>query len=161
MVRFDPVVSALLDANKHPLRREIDQADTLGPEEVALKPTREDDLPGAPVANWLLGGKSIDEEGSALGAGVRKLVDSRYLVHDKQQKRMRPVRYGDIALLAASHERVKTWVVALSAQGIPVATVATAGTRRTITPALVAKVTAPDEHPATCRPSGVNASAST
>lgn len=97
-------------------------ADTLGPEEVALKPTREDDLPGAPVANWLLGGKSIDEEGSALAAGVRKLVDSGYLVHDKQQKRVRPVRYGDIALLAASHERVKTWVVALSAQGIPVAT---------------------------------------
>ncbi|MBL7955551.1 MAG: DUF1801 domain-containing protein [Flavobacteriales bacterium] len=29
MVRFDPVVSALLDANKHPLRREIDQLRTI------------------------------------------------------------------------------------------------------------------------------------
>ncbi|NUP87094.1 MAG: UvrD-helicase domain-containing protein [Burkholderiaceae bacterium] len=97
-------------------------ADTLRPEEVALKPTREDDLPGAVVANWLLGGKNIDEEGSALAAGLRRLVDSGHLVLDKAQKRMRPVRYGHIALLAASHERVKTWVAALSAQGIPVAT---------------------------------------
>ncbi|MCK6410289.1 MAG: UvrD-helicase domain-containing protein, partial [Thauera sp.] len=97
-------------------------ADTLGPEEVALKPTREDALPGAPLANWLLGGQNIDEEGSALAAGLLRLVDSGYLVLDKAQKRMRPVRYGDIALLAASHERVKTWVAALSAQGIPVAT---------------------------------------
>lgn len=29
MVRFDPAVSALLDANKHPLRREIDQLRTI------------------------------------------------------------------------------------------------------------------------------------
>ena len=29
MVRFDPAVSALLDANKHPLRKEIDQLRTI------------------------------------------------------------------------------------------------------------------------------------
>jgi ATP-dependent exoDNAse (exonuclease V) beta subunit len=95
---------------------------TLPPEEVALKPTRNDDLPGAVLANWLLGGKNIDEEGSALAAGVRRLVDSGHLIHDKARKIARPVRYGDIALLAASHERVKTWGAALSAQGVPVAT---------------------------------------
>ncbi|APR03040.1 UvrD-helicase domain-containing protein [Thauera chlorobenzoica] len=97
-------------------------AGTLPPEEVALKPTRDDDLPGAVLANWLLGGKNIGEEGSALAAGVRRLVDSGYLIHDKVHKTMRPMRYGDIALLAASHERVKTWGAALSTQGVPVAT---------------------------------------
>ena len=97
-------------------------ADTLAPEEVALSPTRAADLPGAPLANWLLGGKNIDEEGGALAAGVRRLVESGYLVHDKAHGITRPVRHGDIAILAASHERVKTWVAALSARGIPVAT---------------------------------------
>lgn len=97
-------------------------ADTLTRDEVVLKPTREADLSGAAVANWLLGGKNIGEEGSALAAGVRRLVDSGYRVHDKAQKVTRPVRYGDVAILAASHERVRSWVEALSAQGIPVAT---------------------------------------
>lgn len=96
--------------------------DSLPSEEVALKPTRGDDLPGAALANWLLDGKNIEDQGSALAAGVRRLVDSGYLVYDKARKIARPVRYGDIALLAASHERVKTWSAALSAQGIPVAT---------------------------------------
>lgn len=97
-------------------------AGTLATDETVLQPTRTDELPDAPLANWLLNGKNIDEEALALAAGVRKLVDSGYQVHDKAQKKTRAVRHGDIAILANSHERVKTWVAALSAQGIPVAT---------------------------------------
>lgn len=97
-------------------------ADTLALEEVELKPTRADDLPGPALANWLLGGKNIEQEAAALAAGVRKLIDSGYLIHDKASKAARPVRFGDIAILAASHDRVATWVAALSAQGIAVAT---------------------------------------
>ena len=97
-------------------------ADTLTQEEVALAPVREDGLPGPALANWLLGGKNIDQEGVALAAGVRKLIDSAYLIHDKSGRHARPVRFGDIAILAATNDRVDAWVAALSAQGIPVAT---------------------------------------
>lgn len=97
-------------------------ADTLAKEEVALEPVREDDLPGPVLANWVLGGKNIEQEAVALAGGVRKLVDSGYLIHDKAGQQNRPVRYGDIAILAATNERTASWVAALSAQGIPVAT---------------------------------------
>ena len=97
-------------------------ADTLTREEIELKPTRAEDLPGPALANWLLGGKNIDQDGAALAEGLRKLVDSGYLIHDKSAKLTRPVRYGDVAILAASHEHVEKCVAALSARGIPVAT---------------------------------------
>lgn len=97
-------------------------ADTLSREEVELRPTRAEELPGPALANWLLGGKNIDQEGTALANGLRKLIDSGYLIHDKAGKITRPVRYGDVAILASSHEHVEKYVAALSAQGIPVAT---------------------------------------
>jgi ATP-dependent exoDNAse (exonuclease V) beta subunit len=91
-------------------------------EEVELTPQRTDQLPGAPLANWVLGGKNVGDEAVALAMGVAKLVESRYLVLEKGTTDPRPVRYGDIALLSRSHAGVKAFAAALSARGIPVAT---------------------------------------
>lgn len=97
-------------------------SNTLPREEVELKPERNELLNGPVMANWLLGGKNVNDEASALAAGVKQLVASGRVIHDKPNKCLRPVRYGDIAILSRSHEGVKTFSAALLAQGIPVAT---------------------------------------
>lgn len=95
---------------------------SLPKEEVELKPERTESLTGPALANWILGGKNAGLEASALASGVRKLFDSGYTIYDKPNKTLRPVRYGDVAILSYSHTGVKSLAVALSAQGIPVAT---------------------------------------
>lgn len=97
-------------------------ANSLPKEEVELQPIRKDQLPGAPLANWILGGKNIGEEATALAVGVRKLIDSRYQVIDKGATASRDVRFGDIAILSRSHDGVNSIAAALRAQGIPSAT---------------------------------------
>ena len=90
--------------------------------EVVLTPQRQEILPGAPFANWILGGKNAEQEASALAAGIKKLVKSKYQVIDKDVTTLRNVRYGDIAILSRSHDRVSSIAGALRMQGIPSAT---------------------------------------
>ena len=97
-------------------------ANTLPSDEVVLKPERSEAIDGPVLANWLLGGKNAGDEASALAAGVNRLVASQRVIHDKPNKCLRPLRYGDIAILSRSHVGVKTFAAALSAQGVPVAT---------------------------------------
>ena len=97
-------------------------ANSLPKEEVELKPERTDPLTGPALANWILGGKNAGLEASALAAGIQKLIDSAYVIYDKPNKTLRPVRFGDVAILSRSHEGVESLAAALSAQGIPVAT---------------------------------------
>ncbi|MGQ5490716.1 UvrD-helicase domain-containing protein [Thauera sp. ZXT1-4] len=96
--------------------------DSLPREEVELKPERKEPLTSPVLANWILGGRNADLEASALASGIRKLVHSGYIIHDKTTKALRPVRFGDVAILSRSHEGVKSIAAALSAQGIPTAT---------------------------------------
>lgn len=95
---------------------------SLPKEEVELKPERKEPLTGPALANWILGGKNAGLEASALASGVHKLIASGYTIHDKPNKTLRPVRFGDVAILSRSHEGVKSLAAALSEQGIPVAT---------------------------------------
>lgn len=95
---------------------------SLAKEEVELSPERTDPLPGPALANWILSGKNVDLEASALTSGVRQLIDSGYTVYDKSSKSPRPVRFGDVAILSRSNDGVDSLAAALSTQGIPVAT---------------------------------------
>lgn len=95
---------------------------SLPKEEVELKAERKASLSGPALANWILGGKNAGLEASALASGVHKLVASGYTVHDKPSDTLRPVRFGDVAILSRSNDGVKALAAALSAQGIPVAT---------------------------------------
>ena len=97
-------------------------SNSLPKEEVVLTSTRKDQLPGAPLANWILGGSNIKEEMSALAAGVRRLVESKYQVIDKGSIASRNVRYGDIAILSRFHTGVQATAFALKEQGIAAAT---------------------------------------
>lgn len=97
-------------------------ADSLPKDEIELKPERDEPLTGAALANWILGGKNVGQEASALASGVRKLIDSGYTIYDKPCKTLRPVRFGDVAILSKTNDGVKALAAALSVRGIPVAT---------------------------------------
>lgn len=97
-------------------------ADSLAREEIELRAERTEPMPGPGLANWVLAGKNAGQEASALASGVRQLIDSGYVVYDKHAQSLRPVRFGDIAILSRSHDGVDALAAALSAQGIPVAT---------------------------------------
>ena len=97
-------------------------ADSLKRAEIELKPKREEVLTGPVLANWILGGRNKDQEQMALVSGVRRLVESKYQVFDKEAKIVRPVRYGDIAILSRSNDGVIGIAQHLRAGNIPVAT---------------------------------------
>ena len=96
--------------------------ETLSPDEVALQPARQDSLPGAPLANWILAGKNLGQEAAALARGIRQLVDTHYAVLDKGATEPRAVRHSDIAVLCRQNEDVLNVAAALRGAGIPCAT---------------------------------------
>jgi len=94
---------------------------SLQAEEVELRAERTEPLKGAAFANWMLSGRNVGERISALGAGVRRLIDSGYEIFDKPAKKLRPVSFGDVAILARSNDNVGEIARELRAQGIPAA----------------------------------------
>jgi ATP-dependent exoDNAse (exonuclease V) beta subunit len=80
---------------------------TLAPEEIELKAERKEPLGDPAVANWILGGRNKVQEVSALASGIKKLVDSGYKVFDKERAVVRPVAFGDIAILCRSNDGVR------------------------------------------------------
>jgi len=94
---------------------------SLKAEEVKLQAERKEPLKGAVFATWALNGRNVGERTAALGAGVRRLIDSGYEVYDKPAKQIRPVRYGDVAILSRSNDNVLEIASELRAQGIPAA----------------------------------------
>lgn len=97
-------------------------ADSLEPEEVILKPQRDEILANAAFAHWMLAGKNKGLRGDALAEGVHRLHSSGRLVVDKESKLPRPVRFSDIAILSRSHSGIQEIAVSLRARNIPVAT---------------------------------------
>ena len=75
-------------------------------DEVELKAERTEPGTGPAFANWLLGGRNIDEQIAALGLGIRRLLESGYKVVDKQTREIRQARHADIAVLARQNDRV-------------------------------------------------------
>lgn len=94
---------------------------SLKSEEVKLKAERTEPLKGAAFSNWTLNGSNAETRIAALGAGVRQLVASGYQVYDKPAKQIRPVRFGDVAILSRSNDNVGKIAFELRAQGIPAA----------------------------------------
>lgn len=94
---------------------------TLNADEVQLTAERKEPLAGAAFANWHLNGSNAGKRIAALGVGVSQFMASGYQVYDKPAKQTRPVRYGDIAILARSNDNVDTIAAELRSQSIPVA----------------------------------------
>lgn len=63
--------------------------------------------------------KGEDYEGEFIAEKIRRLMDGKYLVSDKDEAR--PIRYGDIAILFRSRSTAATTIIEhLKAHGIPV-----------------------------------------
>jgi ATP-dependent exoDNAse (exonuclease V) beta subunit len=97
-------------------------ADSLETEEVVLKPKREEVLNTPVFAHWLLAGKNKGLRGDALAQGVERLHRSGRRVVDKDNKRPRPIRFSDIAILSRSHSGIQEIAASLRTKNIPVAT---------------------------------------
>lgn len=97
-------------------------SNSLPSEEVCLSPTRTDQLPNAPFANWSLDGSNAEQQVSALADGINQLLHSRHQVFDKDSKKIRDVRLSDIAVLCYSHSNVAKVAAALASANMPCST---------------------------------------
>jgi ATP-dependent exoDNAse (exonuclease V) beta subunit len=91
----------------------------IAPGEVKLEPVR-DEIDGTPaVMEWRLEGRNAELRHAALAEGIRRLVEQGFRIVDRDTKRERPVRFGDLAVLARANDTVGQIAQALTAVGIP------------------------------------------
>lgn len=97
-------------------------AEILPPEEVMLKPRREEDTDLPAFANWMLGGANAAKISDSLAIGVAGLLASGKKIPDPATKELRLVCPRDIAILCRTHDGIAQTASSLRAAGIPVAT---------------------------------------
>jgi ATP-dependent helicase/nuclease subunit A len=97
-------------------------SDVLEPGEVQLAPERTEPEGLCTFMDWQLEGGNKGEHQQALALGVQTLVASGHEIEDPEHRAPRPVRYGDVAILARSNVNVREITARLRANGIPVAT---------------------------------------
>lgn len=95
---------------------------SLSPEQVALKPERPEIHERPAFGNWILAGKNKGLEDGALALGIKELIKSGYPIWDMPNKCIRPVRFGDIAILSRFNDSVVEVASHLRANCIPAAT---------------------------------------
>jgi ATP-dependent helicase/nuclease subunit A len=90
-------------------------------EQVKLSPARPAELSSAAIEHWQLEGSNKTKQASALAAAVQALVESGdEKVIDKQTKQIRPVSYGDIAILCRSNDNLPDIAEAFTLYGVPI-----------------------------------------
>ncbi len=91
--------------------------DKLPKERVVIDPYEKEDDPalGPIVEQWSCETTKKEDDAAAIATGVRQLLDRKdpVLVRDKQQKRNRPARPCDIAILCRTNEQCKAAAAAL------------------------------------------------
>ncbi len=96
-------------------------ADSMEPEQVVLKPQREEQCERAAVTCWHMTGTNMGARANDISLGIQELVDSKYQVTDKETENLRDVEYGDIAVLCRTNDRLLGIAGACARAGIPVA----------------------------------------
>ncbi|HET7608696.1 MAG TPA: UvrD-helicase domain-containing protein, partial [Gammaproteobacteria bacterium] len=94
-------------------------AGRMRPEQIELRPKRAERTGEPAVLRWSIKGKD-EVRAAALARAVGDLVASAFRVVDPDSDAPRPVRWGDIAVLAASNDHVETLARALRAAQIPI-----------------------------------------
>ena len=92
--------------------------DGIPAEKVVLEPEREERVEAPAVVRWKLSGKN-ERQFAAIARGVADLVGSGYEVVDPESKVCRPVRWGDIVVLAATNGHVEAIARALKDARVP------------------------------------------
>jgi ATP-dependent helicase/nuclease subunit A len=92
------------------------------PADVQLRSQRLE-FPGtAAVEDWLLEGGNADEQYHGIAAGIATLLNDRTQIIDPHSGDLRPLRLGDIAVLARSNDHVNAIGTVLQSQGIMAST---------------------------------------
>ena len=92
-------------------------ADDIQPDEVALQPQRDEPLETPAVLQWRMPGQGMHFD--ALARGIAKLVADATRVIDPDTKQPRPVRFGDVAVLARTKQHVEDIAHALKTARVP------------------------------------------
>ena len=93
--------------------------ESIEPARVVLKPRRDAGADGPAVARWTVRGRGFDARQGALATGVADLLRSGHPITDPETGAVRPVRPGDIAVLARTNARVEGIARALRGRGVP------------------------------------------
>lgn len=100
-------------------------ANRLERKEVTLTPKRAPRAGAGPkeaaVACWHLAGSNWEKRANDIAFGIHQLVESGYRIADKNTHELKPVGYGDIAVLCRTNDRLKLIASACARAGIPVA----------------------------------------
>jgi ATP-dependent exoDNAse (exonuclease V) beta subunit len=87
--------------------------------QVTLKPKRAEQRLGPAVLHWPLAGSNNDARAAEIAQAIAALVASGHPVVDPQSHEVRPVRWGDVAVLAATNKNVERIALALRAAHVP------------------------------------------
>lgn len=89
--------------------------------QVRLAPARKEVSDDSALEFWLLEGSNQAGRAQALAAGVAQLFAEKRQVVDKKTSQLRPLRYGDLALLSRTNKKAADYAQALTSMGLPVA----------------------------------------
>lgn len=96
-------------------------AESIPAEQVTLEARRPEESGAAAVTCWHLAGSNTAKRASDIAYGIQGLVDDAYPITDKEAGSLRPVDYGDIAVLCRTNARLIEVAGACAGAGIPVA----------------------------------------
>lgn len=94
-------------------------SNTLSPEQIKLKPARDQILSGPAVETWRLKDGRKDKRAHSLAYAVTELINSGREVIDKQSGETRALTYGDVAVLCKTHSNLGEVATALSNANLP------------------------------------------
>jgi ATP-dependent exoDNAse (exonuclease V) beta subunit len=94
-------------------------ANEIPAEQVTLKPKRAEETLAPAVLHWPLAGSNNETRAKEVAQAIAALVASAHPVVDPQSRRVRPVRWGDIAVLATTNKNVERIALALRAAHLP------------------------------------------
>lgn len=95
-------------------------ADILPADEVRLQPDRPEVAGVSALEHWTLGGSNQDLVAQSLADGIHALMREGRMIVDKESKQLRPLRFGDIAVLCRKNDGAAKQAEALIARGLPV-----------------------------------------
>ena len=87
--------------------------------QVELRPERAEQVDAPAVTCWTMTGGNGEERAAQLAGAIARLVESGFPIVDPDTREPRPVRWGDVAVLAASNTNVEEIAKALRAAQVP------------------------------------------
>ncbi|NNM61114.1 MAG: UvrD-helicase domain-containing protein, partial [Steroidobacteraceae bacterium] len=89
--------------------------------DLELQPRRVEPAAAVALEDWQLGGNATGQQ-HGIAAGIAALIAERTLVVDRDTNELRPLRRGDIAILAKSNHTVRELAAVLRSRNIAAAT---------------------------------------